>query len=267
MRRRLRRTRGLVPQAARGLRTVAAWLIRHPTPWIVLLVVGAAGWALGAYARRADAFAIAHVIVDPSSPLEPPSTLLGRNLWTLDLRALAAQLQAQAPALRQVRVVRELPNRVRIEAIPRQAAAQIALRQSASRRWHVLAADGFLLPEAHAKPLPDLVELAGIERDGQPLRAGKLNEQPRLQAALRVLAQLERAPALGGRRLAVLDLSEPERLRFVLDEGLEIRCGSEAQLAAHLERLAAALKAMRGQPLAIRYIDVRFEEPVIGPAT
>ena len=46
---------------------------------------------------------------------------------------------------------------------------------------------------------------------------------------------------------------------------VEVRCGAEADLATHLDRLQAVLKVIRRRSLAVRYIDLRFQEPVIGP--
>jgi len=59
----------------------------------------------------------------------------------------------------------------------------------------------------------------------------------------------------------------PQQLRFLLDGETEVRCGAETDLGVQLERLRATLKAISKQSMAVRYIDVRFKEPVIAPRT
>jgi hypothetical protein len=53
----------------------------------------------------------------------------------------------------------------------------------------------------------------------------------------------------------------------VLDGTTEVRCGSEAELSDQLDRLQDALKTIARNQMTVRYIDVRFREPVVSPAT
>ena len=132
-------------------------------------------------------------------------------------------------------------------------------------QWYPVDAEGFILPHGQATAQTRWVKLTGLERAAAPLRAGRLNTDERLRLALRVLATLRRTHALASHRLTELSVADPRELRFVLDDQLEVRCGAEADLAAHLERLRAAFKAIRRHSLAAGYIDVRFREPVVSP--
>jgi hypothetical protein len=64
-----------------------------------------------------------------------------------------------------------------------------------------------------------------------------------------------------------VDVSDPQQVSLVIDDDLDIRCGSDQALDLHLARLQAVLRMVARQKLPIRYIDVRFPEPVIGPRT
>jgi len=91
--------------------------------------------------------------------------------------------------------------------------------------------------------------------------------QARRREMLRVLETLRKAPALIARRLTEINVTDPQQIRLVLDGQTEVRCGSEAELGAHLERLRAALNVISKEHLSVQYIDVRFPEPVVGPRT
>ncbi len=85
--------------------------------------------------------------------------------------------------------------------------------------------------------------------------------------ALRVLETLQRTPTLASRQLDIIDVSDPKQISFVIDEDTKILCGAEAELKIQLERLRIALDRVTHRQVDVRYIDVRFQEPVIGPTT
>lgn len=260
--RRRRRIIGLLPRAGRALGTCARWALRRPGPFLAAGGLAAGLWALGRYAQRAEVFRIAHVELPPDSSLRVSDSLMGKNLLTLDLGALAEEVARRQPDVKQVRVVRRLPDTLRFEMVPRLPVAQVRLD-----RWYPVDRDGFILPAGSVEPAGGLLRVAGFGAGTSALRAGRENSDERLQLALRVAVSLRRtAPAIA-RRLTELNVSNPQQIRFLLDGDTEVRCGSEAELGAHLERLQAALRAIARHPVDVGYIDVRFQEPVIHPRT
>ncbi len=271
-RRRGRRFTGLLPRIGQGLSAAGRWLIRRPQLAIFAISLVGVLWLLWGYAQGTEAFRVSQVVMpaEPAFKLRRP--LIGENLWALDIRALADELSAQQPSLKEVRVIRQLPDVVRVEAVQRRPIAQVRID-----RWYSVDPDGFVLPGGSAVPIEGLIRLVGFERSGIVLRPGRVNAEERLQLALRVLGLLRRAPAGIARRLTEVNIADPQQIKFLIalsgarasvgaeiDE-IEVRCGTEEELSAHLERLRAALKALARQPVAVRYIDVRFQEPVIGP--
>lgn len=264
-RRRTRRIIGLLPRLGRGLRALGRWCLRHPQPFVTAICVVAAGWALWGYAQRADAFRIVHVQLPPQASFQLRTPLIGANLWRVDLGALAETLRRQEPWWKDVRVIRVLPDTIRIVAIPRVPSAQVRLAGSGTARWYPVDGGGFILPEGSAEPAERLVRLVGFQRAGIALKAGTDNREERLQSGLRILQGIRRAQPFIWRRLTELDVGDPDQLRLVLDDEVEIRCGSETELDTQLARLRQALKAVARRSLKARYIDVRFQDPVVGP--
>ena len=268
-RQRARRFIGLVPSLWRGGMAVGRWLLHRPQPLLLGagLIAGSV-WIWG-YMQRTDAFRIARVALPVEASLKVPESVIGENLWRLDLGALAERLHQQQPSLKEVRVIRQLPNTLCIEPVKREPVAQVRLDLPAplarqAGRWYPVDREGFILPEPASEPSERLVRITGFEH-ASGLRAGKDNADERLQLALRVLGVLRRSPLVMARRLTELNVAEPQQIRFTLGETTEVRCGAETELNAHLERLRAALKAIAKRPLATQYIDVRFPEPVIAP--
>ena len=259
-RKRAGRSIGLVPRLGRGLVTSGQWLIQHPQPLILAALLAALAWLLSAYAQRVEAFRVTQVVLPSDSSLKVRQPLIGENLWRVDLQTVADDLKKQQPWWKEIRVIRQLPNTIRVEPIPRVPVAQVRLEQ-----WHLVDAEGFILPQGQATAETHWVKLTGVDRAAAPLKAGRLNTDDRLRLALRMLVTLRHARVATSHRLTELNVADPHQLRFILDDQLEVRCGEETDLAAHLERLRAAFKAMRRHPLAAGYIDVRFREPVVSP--
>lgn len=239
------------------------WLAGHPQP-AALAVVLIGCWVAGqAWARQAELFRIVTVQAPADSPVRVPNTVIGRNIWDVDLSALAGQLKAQQPSLKYIRVTRRLPNTLRVDVVQRLPVAQVK-----TGGWHAVDRAGFVFPDSAAAPIDGLVMLEGVTGPGRPaLKEGREHDHERLQLAFRVTEQLSRSSALGRHRVMSIDVGDPNQLLFVMDDEIEVRCGSEAELAEHLDRLKAALERIAANRLAVRYIDVRFPEPVIGPRT
>ena len=238
------------------------WFVRRPLAFLAAAVIAGVGWGVSDYIRRSEVFRITTVVFPPDSPLVLREPLIGQNLLAVNIRRLSEELQQQQPALRQVRVIRQLPNTLRIEPVQRIPVAQVKLD-----RWYPVDADGFIVPEGRVQPRERAIRLVGIDRSGASLRPGQENRDERLQLALRVFGTVRRAPLSISRHLIEINVADPQQIRFLMDGDTEVRCGAEAELDAHLQRLRAALQAIARQSLDVQYIDVRFHEPVVHPRT
>jgi len=260
--RRRRGVAGLIPRVGGALWRGARWSLRHPQPFGLLVAAIGCAFGLWAFALHSDAFCIRQLRVPKNSPVALPESLMGQNIWAVDLQALSQRLHAQATQLKRVRVIRMLPDTLQVEVLERTPVAQVRLSQ-----WHALDAAGFLFQQGSPRRLEHLVLLKGVETPREPLKVGRENTGQRLQFAMRLLDVLRRSPSLIGHRLTTIDVSDPGSLSLVIDEDIEIRCGSEQELRAQLDRLRTVLRMVAKQHLSIRYIDVRFTDPVIGPRT
>ena len=271
MRRRRRTVVGLIPRLWKTAGRVVKRFLAHPQPVMAFVAVVGCGVWLWQAAIQSDAFRVTAIVLPADSALKVPSDFIGQNLWTVDVQALAEALHRQQPALKRVRVIRVLPNTLQVECAERIPVAQLrAARSKSPGEWHAVDGDGYLFAEGRPMPWEKLVAIQGVEnpRDAHPaLKLGQLNTHPRLVAALRLAERLRRASALTGHQVTTIDVGDSNQLTFVIDEDVEIRCGGEDELNQQLERLRSALQLVARQQLLVRYIDVRFADPVIGPRT
>lgn len=263
MARRRHASAGALPALLRAIGRSLRWFWEHPQPAAVLLIVGgalSAGWWT---VEHSDAFRVTAITFSPADvTFDVPKSVLGQRLWDVDLEGLARQLKAQRPTLKRVRVIRLAPNTLHIESLARLPVAQVRLGS-----WFCVDEEGYILPDGRPAPADELVVLRGVDRAAAPLKTGRQQTGEAMGRALRLLARLQRAPELAGHRLVSIDAGDPEQLIFTIDDDVEIRCGGEADLAAHLDRLHVVLKQVASRSLSIRYIDVRFHDPVIAPKT
>ncbi len=250
---------GAIPRLARALWRSIQWLWRHPQPVFALLLVIGGGAALWRVVTTSDAFQVTDIRVPEDSGLKVSKDLVGQNLWHVDVRRLADELSAQRPAFKRIRVIRRPPHTLEIEVLERAPIAQLQLG-----KWYAVDLDGFILPDGRAKPFEALPILKGLHEAKGTLKAGRDNRAPRLQEALRIVALLRESEALCGRHISVIDVSDGRQVRFVLGESLEVRCGEPTELSVQLARLRPILQIVAQRQLAASYIDVRFQDPVIG---
>ncbi len=261
-RKRRQKVIGLFPGMGRGLLGAGRWILFHPQPLLAALLIAGGLWGLWDYAQRAEVFRVASVRLPMQSSLKVRQSLIGMNIWAVDLQTLADDLQAQEPWLKEVRVIRELPNALSIQEIRRVPVAQVQLRS-----WYPVDREGFVIPEASSAPSDRFIRLTGFERAKVPLKVGAVSTDERMVVALRVLKTLGRAPVAVGRKITEVDVADPQQIKFRMANETEVRCGSEAELGMQLERLRAALKVIQRRQIEARYIDVRFKEPVVSPQT
>ncbi len=252
-----RRVRGVVPRLGDGLRAVGVWAVRNPQTFLAAAVAVFVAWTLWGFAQRTAAFQVATVELPSQPALTLKAPLIGTNLWQVDLAAVAAELKRQQPSLKAVRVIRQLPDSIRIEAIPRVPVAQVRLD-----RWYPVDREGFILPAGQVGPEEGRIRIVGVDR---AVKAGQDSSDERLRLGLRVIRLLQHSWPQLGRRLTEVNVADPQTIRFVLDDDMEVRCGSEADLDTHLRRLRSTLRTIAKQQLPVQYIDMRFQEPVVAP--
>jgi cell division septal protein FtsQ len=181
----------------------------------------------------------------------------GRNLFSVDIDRLAKELRLSYPYLTGVRVSRVVPDKIWFDARERLAIARVKL------------ADKIFLCDVNAVILPltpskaGLVLIGGINAPAGKARMGEVYDSIQLKTAISLLTAISAARELQSLVLVRIDVSNPERMSFLLNNGIEVITGNES-LPQRLKMLAVVLSSLRSEIDKVKYIDLRFQEPAIG---
>lgn len=229
----------------------------------VLALLAVAVWGARRGAERfvsAEVFKVGEVEVAWLGTERPMTTRLrlspAVSVFSVDLNAVHRTLQEEYPA-HEVQVVRRIfPNRVVAFMRQRQALAQI--RSSAG--YHPVSSDGTVVDEGRDAPVAHLpvLHLKGVDRD---LRVGETVSVPSFWAAVELLRVLDRQGGLAGRRPVRVEAGYRDIFLW-LDSGPELRF-TMADLGAGWQRLGNLLAVRPGLLDEARYVDLRYEDPVV----
>ena len=206
---------------------------------------------------RIDYFKVKDIIIIENSRITDLSYLKGRNIWSLDLERESRLLSLYNPTYRRINLVRVLPNRIFVDIQPRQPLAFVKLgRFFLVDREEVL----FDIPEDASEM--ELPVILGLNNKLVNPASGKKYNLRELWLALNIIREFENIKALSSLKIKKINAESAGNLSFFLSDKLEIKIGQEDVL-----RKLNILKDMllqSGNDLAnIKYIDLRFQEPVV----
>lgn len=234
-------------------------------PFIVAVLIVA---GLGYYGYRqarhflltSKYFRVVAVEVDPSLSFIDPQHfggMKGKSIFAVDLDKFQRRLSFAYPQVAHLKVTRRFPNRIFIQAKKRLPFAQAYVRNKTA----VLDQEGVILSlGGHADgPLPAVfgvshnVELAL----GLPLRDDKL------RLALQIIKEIRANPSFAGYDVINIHVENLLKISFQLSNGLEIIVDQE-RIDQKIRLLAFVLAQNKIDLEQTKYIDLRFQEPVLG---
>ena len=177
------------------------------------------------------------------------------NLFSFDMKKAARDISVRHPELAAVFIRRQFPDTLVIVARRRKSVAIVGIEKNYSADK-----DGFILPyESEDKDLPRIV---GVHHQQIGLYAKALS--PRLKKALDLLEELERAGVSPQYKILKIDVRQYSNIVFYFANRIEVRMGEGAftKKAVLLSRILEQLKASDSVP---KYIDMRFDNPVVKP--
>lgn len=190
------------------------------------------------------------------------SEIIGTNIFFIDLAELKERIEGLHPEFKDVVVRRLLPDKLIVQGRLRKAVAQIR-----SDRYYFVDKEGVLLPDVKNFPDPDIPIIAGIAMNLAKARASSLSkfEKGKLDKGLAFIYEMASTEGLSDRELKLVDLADPGNLSFFLKEAnVEIKIGS-SDFVNRLKVLATVLDQIGTDIDKFKYIDLRFDDPILGP--
>lgn len=184
--------------------------------------------------------------------------ITGRNTFALKLSDIRKYMLKKYPELFELRLTRAFPNSVIAKMIMRKPVAQIY-----DENYYPVDKDCVILSGSKGTPEGGLPVISGVSSQISK-QAGTKTDSRQVGKALELLKEINLSGILEEHKLVEIDISNLRNAIFFLENGLEIKIGYE-EYASRLNNLKAVLRDPKIRPADIRYIDLRFKEPVIGP--
>ena len=239
----------------------------YSLPYILSLT--AAGLLFGtviAYALNSSTFQLAQVNILNAGTMTEAQAFdfcelrKGENLINLDLVGVQQVIKRKHPEYKEVRVRRVLPNQIEVLLKRRTPAAQAAF----SSRFVQMDKDLVLLPGSGNIPFRNLTVIRGLPLPSEGLFVGVVLKDPATQKAVKLADVIKQSRILRGHWLTQIDISDPNNFLLLVDEQIEIRIGG-GHFMERLKILDQTLKTVLLDSSKVRYIDLRFDDVVIGP--
>ena len=180
----------------------------------------------------------------------------GRNIFDIDIASMSLQIKNDYPVIKDVTVRRILPNKIRIDIVPRIPVAKLKLNEN-----YPIDKEGMILsPGMRSEDIP---VITGFSMWLRP-KTGEVIKNQRIEKALELIRALNKSSLTLNYKVAAIDASNNRNLSFYLDNGMEVKIGGEDFLK-RIENLKKNLSNPKLDKSNIKYIDLRFKDIVIGP--
>ncbi len=180
----------------------------------------------------------------------------GLNIFTVDLRQVAAGAVSDFPHLKKVDVRRILPDKLEVDLLVRTPVAVIDTGDGM-----VIDKEGMVL--ARGMETNGLVKIKGVTFFwGAPSPGEKIKTRP-VAKALLLLEVLREKDFIKRYDIEYIDVSDQNNILLNID-GVQVKMGN-TDFPRKINRLNEMLKDPRMDLKDINYIDLRFEDAVISP--
>lgn len=224
--------------------------------------------------KNSSLFQIDYIIADEKNTVDL-SYLMGKNIFTIDLGKEANYIRGFHPNYYKIRLIRILPNRLFVAFVKRKPQALIKLYRDFG-----IDCDGilFLIPEELEKQ--GLTYISGLETKIFGPKTGKRYNIKELTFALGVIKEASKRREFQDYRLYEINVADLDNAKMFISlpyeqskgsfsQGiadrnslLEVKFGQDS-ITEKLNILRSLLKQERSQLANIKYIDLRFKEPVV----
>lgn len=230
---------------------------------ISLLGVALVVMSVGSLLMTSSFFAVKDIVVDEQAQplgISDLAKLKGQNIFTIDLVKAEERLRVKYPQLARLRVMRRCPDQLVVSAIKREPFALVSMDGHPC----VIDRAGYIIgpPQVDQRSLP---VIKGLTR--QKVITGNPVEDERVHTALDIVERFHSDKALSSIVLVSIVIDDPARIVCLLgrDETMFFDVIIDKDNAMPGLRMLAGVMARGGLDLAlVKYIDLRFGEPVIG---
>jgi len=208
-----------------------------------------------------DYFKVRSVTIDPSLQFinkRDLKGLMGKNIFTIDLKAVQRKLNYKYPQAARLKVVKRFPNQVSILAKKRVPYAQLQIQD----KIVVMDKEAVILSleEKRDKNLPDIV---GAKLTDPKLVLGAPLKGSDIWLTLKIIKLFKANSGLDPYSIKGINVENLSKINFTLSNHLDVIVDRD-KIAQKIRVLGIVLAQDRLDLGDVKYIDLRFKEPIIG---
>ncbi len=225
----------------------------------IIFVIISLGQGMYYYLRISPIFKIREVVSPQTLQFIRTRTLerlIGQSIFDVDLYAVQRRLQVEYPQIDHLRIYRQFPNRIYVDAIRRDPFAVITAR----RQQILIDKDGIVL-SLNVTLNHNLPLIAGLIFE-QNAVVGKPLRHPDLLLASTIIQTIKENAHLESMPVVSLDLTNLSQIQCVLSNGLKVIL-AEDKVQQKIAMLGIVVSQGKINPQEFNYIDLRFKEPII----
>ncbi len=224
-------------------------------------IIGAVGFGAVYLFRHNDYFRVRSVVIDPSLQFVDKRdlrNLLGKNIFDVDLKAVQRRLSYKYPQASNLKVAKRFPNRIAVVAKQRLPFAQIKSQEKVV----VLDGKGVVL-SVEEKEDKDLPSIMGAKLSGQRIVRGLPLHGADLRIALEIAQGFQSEKSLSSYTIKKINIGNLSKIYFTLSNGLNVITDRE-KVSQRVRILGVVLAQGQLDLKEVKYVDLRFKEPIIG---
>jgi len=221
----------------------------------------------------ADYFTIKDIVTRGANRVDL-SYLTGKNIFSVDLKQEAGYILESFSDYSNIKVVRVLPDRLFIDFIKRKPVAFVKLY-----RYFALDKEGVLFYGPQDPQELELPVISGLETKIFGPKPGKKYNIKEIELALNIIREVKRNGAFKKYKITKIDIANPANTSIFISltpkapdysrggavaafENLEVKIGQD-NIKEKIIILAGLIGQEKSDLNNIKYIDLRFKEPVI----
>jgi cell division septal protein FtsQ len=179
----------------------------------------------------------------------------GDSLLTTDLEALRDRILRTHPELKEVTLIKDYPDAIRIFIKERNPIAQIE-----GEEYFLVDEEAFILGKSLESPLPELPVIIGIS--SRHIKTGAFSQSSKLKRAIQVVKLLALTGFSTRYKIKSIDVTNIDNISFFMEDNVEIKLGKD-DFRKKIEKIESRLPNL--DLTQIRYIDLRFRDLIVAP--
>ena len=234
----------------------------------IVLIIGAS-FALGVflyksasnYLLESNRFKVKAIVIDPTLQFIHKSDLMrlkGRNIFKVELDEIERSLLRKYPEISELKVEKKFPDQIHLVAKKRVRMAQFLLGEE----YLILDEKGVVL-EKSDKEDKDLPAIEGLKLANPRINLGARLKGDELRAALKIIMSFRENPTLSSYQISQVEVGQLSKIFLHLNKNIKAII-DDRKIPYKIKVLGVVLTQGNLDLKEVKYIDLRFKEPIIG---